>query len=84
MDPISNFEIQENTFEIARLWGDETFEIARFWVLFNINIIEYPIFISISWYFIWIGNPKPHLRRFRLAAGVVFLGMPFGKKAVFW
>ena len=26
-------------------------------------LIYYLIFINISWYFIWIGNPKPHLRR---------------------
>ena len=30
------------------------------------------IFSNIKIIFIWIGNPKPHLRRFRLAAGAFF------------
>ena len=34
--------------------------------------------------FIWIGSPKPHLRRFRLAAGVfLFCRHAFLEKCVF-
>ena len=39
--------------------------------------------INTSGIFIWIGNPKPHLRRFRLAAGNFFVTCPFGKRCVF-
>ena len=38
-------------------------------ILININ----DIFININIILIWVGNPKPHLRRFRLAAGVLFV-----------
>ena len=40
--------------------------------LFNTNIIYNPIFNDINTFFIWIGNPNPCLRRFRLAAGSLF------------
>ena len=42
------------------------------------------ILVNVSVIFIWIGSPKPHLRRFRLAADVfVFVQPAFCKKLRF-
>ena len=63
--------------------GSKTYPIVVYIALFYTNRVHEYIFMYMTCIFIfsccsiWIGVPKTHLRRFRLAAGALFIDVPF-------